>query len=105
LVDALDFLAVDELINDPFKTLATFDHVDDQLSLHLLLIPWDEVDELLERAIDSAHDSVRSKLASVSLGSDQIHFVFDVDDWDREVVHINDTTYLQIHLVILSGLE
>lgn len=91
--------------DDPLKTLIVVDHVGDQLLLELSVVLGNVLIESLMSTTDLDHGLASSKLTVLSVWSNQVKLVSNVNDWNGDVLLVDNGGDSFIELFSLSWLK
>jgi hypothetical protein len=101
----LNFLALDQLINDPVQIFVRVDNIGWKHHLIILVVVWHKLIESLIPASDSHHTKLAFHFTVNSVGANQVKVVLDESDWDPDVVNLNYLWDLLVQHTILSRVE
>jgi len=101
----LQLLAFHELEDNPLKTLVVVNHIGNKLLLGLSVSLWNILIKSLMTTTNLNHWDSSLQLTILSVWSNQVKFISDVNDWNGDVQLINDCSNLILKHVILSWLE
>jgi hypothetical protein len=105
ICDTLKLFTLDKFIADPLKALIMSCHIADQLFLELSVEPGHVLIEPLVASTRFNHGISSLEVAVIPVGSDQIQVVFNVHDWDGDMLVVNAHSNVLIQIILSPGLE
>lgn len=99
----MDVLALNELGDNPLQTGLVVDHVGHQSALKLALTLGDVDVETLVASADFDDGTTGSDVTGHTVGTNEVQFVSDVDDWNGHVLLEVNLVEIFFECVVGSG--